>query len=282
MKNNSLSITLLLSVFMLNSFSSLCQKNKSTPLDSALEANSEKWKVKKRNGLFGMGKPEFGPYATTDAGKLDSPAIKKRTKDSAETGVTISSNGWDWDLGKFETVEKTKSYRIAVANGLDSVQLRFTIYAVSNQRTQTVLGSLLSKNDEGKDYVLGYVKHIAGFIEGLYAQPWPFLIEDYLTDKQLSYSPTRSDTTKFRLLTPADSLYSEAIFRSIGKRGPESFLEWQEGVFVNNRKGEHIAALKFAEGINPASYVWIRKDLNKADQLAIASLFAVLIATMRL
>ena len=55
------------------------QKDKSTPLDTALEANSEKWKVKLHKG-FGMGKPEFGPYATLNIDKVDSPVLRKKQR----------------------------------------------------------------------------------------------------------------------------------------------------------------------------------------------------------
>ena len=55
----------------------------------------------------------------------------------------------------------------------------------------------------------------------------------------------------------------------------------QKGIFVNNTKGHRLAAMKFYEGQFPF-YIWIRKDLEKSYQQAIASLFALMIAVMGL
>jgi hypothetical protein len=79
MKTNSPLTVFLLFVFIAFASSAFCQKNKPKPLDSTLEANSEKWKVKLHNG-FGTGKPEFGPYTTSNVEKADSPVFKKEQK----------------------------------------------------------------------------------------------------------------------------------------------------------------------------------------------------------
>ena len=48
--------------------------------DSLLLAHSEQWTAKPNKGLFGLSKPQFGPYTTTAVIKLDSPVIKQKTK----------------------------------------------------------------------------------------------------------------------------------------------------------------------------------------------------------
>ena len=83
MKEKSYLCGLLIASVFFCCHTTFSQKNKEKSLDSALEANSEKWKVKQHRGLFGLAKPEFGPYATLDAEKLDSAVIKKKTKDSS-------------------------------------------------------------------------------------------------------------------------------------------------------------------------------------------------------
>ncbi|MEP6845593.1 MAG: hypothetical protein ABI861_06305, partial [Panacibacter sp.] len=57
---------------------SLAQQNE----DAVLQAKSERWVVKQNKGLFGLSKPDFGPYHTLEVVKLDSAVIKKKTKDS--------------------------------------------------------------------------------------------------------------------------------------------------------------------------------------------------------
>src|SRR4030095_16972994 len=131
---------------------SRCQKNKQKPIDSALEANSEKWKVKLQRPMFGMGKPEFGPYTTIDLEKLDSPVLRTKTKDGSYTGASYDlGGGWDWDFSKYQTVQKRKAYNMLVGGGPDTAELLFSIYSISKEKSLTFLGELMSKNDEGKN-----------------------------------------------------------------------------------------------------------------------------------
>ena len=78
--------------------------------------------------------------------------------------MSISSEGWDWDISKFETVEKKKFYRMLVTKDADTAELLFSIYSVAVEKNQTFLGKMLSKNDEGKNATLSYKKNIAGII----------------------------------------------------------------------------------------------------------------------
>ena len=135
MKNKSFLPGLFIAAFFFCCHTAFPQKNKEK-LDSALEANTERWKVKQHRGLFGMAKPEFGPFVTLDAEKLDSTVIKKRTKDSSWSGVSISSEGWDWDISKFKTFEKKKFYRMLVTKEADTAELLFSIYSVSKEKTK--------------------------------------------------------------------------------------------------------------------------------------------------
>jgi hypothetical protein len=258
------------------------QKNKQGLLDPSLEAHSERWKVKQNRGLFGISKPEFGPYTTLDANKLDSPVLKKRTKDSTGTAVTISGEGWDWDISKYETVEKKKYYDMELTNALDTIQLFFSIYSISSQKSQTLAGELISKNDEGKNATLRYQKNISGvMITSPDSTPLRFFLEDYLSTKQTkdNTAPKEPDITRGYILTGTDSLFTEAIINSFGKPSDMFYLKWQRGLYVKNSSGDNIAALKFSDIENPF-YAWIRNDLSKSEQHSIAALFAVLVAVM--
>ena len=91
----------LISVITLSwlSTSIYCQVNE----DSVMLASSEKWNVKQNKGLFGLSKPAFGPYNTLNINKIDSPVIKKKTKDGKILDYDISSSGADMDQSKLLT-----------------------------------------------------------------------------------------------------------------------------------------------------------------------------------
>lgn len=253
------------------------QKKKEKPIDSTLEVNSEKWKVKLRKG-FSI-RPKFGPYTTADLEKLDSPALRKRTKDGSYSDATITSEGWDWDFSKYETVEKRKAYRMLVVKEADTAELLFSVYRVSKEKNLTFFGELMSKNDEGKYQVLAYKLNISGIMTTPYNSiPWRFFMEDSFSKK--GESPTNEITriSRWYLITGNDSLYTKPIMHQIGSPGDKYFWEWQWGIFVSNAKGNRIAALKFgaAGDLSNPFNVWIRKDIDAAQQHGIASLFTLL------
>jgi hypothetical protein len=264
--------------------SGVAQKKKEKPIDSTLEANSEKWKVKPHKGMFGKAKPEIGPYITIDVEKLDSPVLRKRTKEgSYSEAVVISSEGWDWDFSKYETIEKRKAYRMLVAKEADTTELLFSAYRVSKEKNLTFLGDLMSKNDEGKNQVLAFKLNISGIMATPYDSiPWRFFMEDSFSKKREMPPFEITRISRWYLITGNDSLYTEPIMHQTGSPGDKYFWEWQRGIFVSNSKGNRIAALKFGQvgDLSNPFYTWIRRDLEIAQQHAIASLVALLIGVM--
>jgi hypothetical protein len=250
-------------------------------MDSVLEAHSEKWKVKLHRGLSGLAKPEFGPYTTMDFKKLDSPVLRKRTKEGSYSEASYSSQGWDWDFSKYETVEKRNAYSMIVAGGSDTAELLFSIYRISNEKSLTFFGELMSKNDEGKNLTLGYKINISGIGTTNYGSlPWRFFLEDSFGRKE---DPTPYGTTRFTrgyIITADDSLFTEPILNNLGSSDSKFFVEWQTGIFVNSTKDNHIAAIKFGTpgDLSNPFYAWIRNDIPKSLQHAIASVFALLIS----
>ena len=276
-----LTTAILFSSALLLGKASFCQKNKQKPADSVLEANSEKWKVKLHRGMSGMAKPEFGPYITIDLEKLDSPVLRKRTKEGSYTGASYSSKGWDWDFSKYETVEKRKAYSMRITGGTDTAELLFSIYRISNEKNLTFFGELMSKDDERKNQTLAYKTFVSGIVTTSYdSLPWRFFVEDSFSTKEeaVPYGTTRF--TRGYIITGGDSLFTEPILSQIGSRENKFFVEWQTGVFINGSNDKHIAALKFGTpgDLSNPFYTWIRNDIDKAQQHAIASVFALLIA----
>jgi hypothetical protein len=271
---------LFFSGFMLCNAAITAQKNSKSPIDSALEANSDKWKVKLHKG-FGMGKPEFGPYGTLDVEKLDSPVLRQRTKEGSYMGAVITSNSWDWDFSKYKMVEKKKAFRMMVANTTDTTEILFSTYSVTHDKQLTFFGEITSKNDEGKNMTLGYSKHVSGIISiSADSLPWRFIIEDSFSrnENQPAYFNDSKRMTSMHMITGDDSLYTEPITQQAGKPGTKYYFEWQKGVYLNSATRSHIAALKFgaAGDLSNPFYVWIRKDIQPEYQKAIASLFALL------
>ena len=84
--------------------------------------------------MFGMAKPEFGPYTTIDLTNSTLLFCAKRTKEGSYTGASFSSEGWDWDFSKYETVEKRKAYSMTITGGADTAELLFSIYRISNEK----------------------------------------------------------------------------------------------------------------------------------------------------
>jgi hypothetical protein len=273
---------ILFSSMLLCSKVSFCQKNKQKPIDSLLEANSEKWKVKLHRGMFGLAKPEFGPFTTIDLDKVDSPVLRKRTKEGSYTGASYSpGEGWDWDFSKYETVEKRKAYRMVFTGASDTAELLFSIYRISNEKNLTFFGDLMSKNDEGKNLTLAYKTNVSGIGATNYdSLPWRFFLEDSFSRKEEAVPFESTRFTSGYIITADDSLFSEPIVNQIGSRNSKYFLEWQTGIFINSAKEKHIAALKFGTpgDLSNPFYTWIRNDLAPSKQHAIASVFALLIS----
>ncbi len=257
------------------------QKNKEKSLDSTLEATSEKWKVKEHKGIAGIAKPEFGPYTTLVAEKLDSPVIKKKTKDSSGAEISYSDAGWD--LIKYQTVEKKKFYRMVLGRDQDTIELQFYIHSVSAERKQTVLGKMLSKNDKGTGATRNYQKNIEGIILlGIESIQAHFFIEDYVSSRQIEHNNPQQNnpTTHGYILIGKDSLFTEPVMQTFGNPKSNFFMQWQKGIFMNDINGTHIALLQFGSDQpygDEKFYIRIRRDIDGNRQDAIAAFFAAII-----
>ena len=277
-KQKSMKRKLCLLLFCINYFCCFSQQIQ----DTALLAHAEKWKVKLHRPMFGMGKPEFGPFTTIDLNKLDSPVLRKKTKDGSFTEASYNtSEGWDWDFSKYETVQKRKAYSMAVAGESDTAELLFSVYSISKEKNLTFFGELMSKNDEGKNLTLGYKIIISGIGTTNYdSLPWRFFLEDSFGRQQ---DPGPSQPTRFTrgyIITADDSLFTEPFLNQVGSRYSKFLVEWQTGIFVNSAKGTHLASIKFGTpgDLSNPFYVWIRNDLEPSQKHTIASVFALLIS----
>ncbi len=262
MINNFIVTGLNLIVFLFGYQICFCQVNQ----DSVMLANCEKWVVKKNKGLFGLAKPDFGPFKTLEVAKFDSAVIRKKTKDSSYAGMEISREGTDFDIGKFVTIKKTKFYKLMLGTSVNTAEAVFAISSVSHEKQQSFLGMMLSKKDEGKNAVLDYNRNVSGTIgTGIDSLPWEFNVYNFRsgsrqTESQFYPSASISD---LHIKNVKDSLYMERSSSFLGN------------IVLLNQKGEHLAELAFKQK-NPD--IWIRKDIEHSYQQAIAVLFAVIIS----
>ena len=262
MKNNFILTGLNLIVFLFCYQPCFCQVNE----DSVLLANTEKWNVKPNKGLFGLAKPDFGPYKTLEVKKLDSANIKKKTKGESYSSVEFSRKGTDFNIGKKLTIEKTKYYTLSLGTAANTAEAVFAISSVSYEKRQTFLGKMLSKNDDRKDAVLDYKRNVSGTIKtGIDSLAWEFYIENFRSGGRQTasqFSPSASISDLY-LKNKQDSLYIE---------NNSSFLSV---IVVINQKGEHLAVLDIKQ-THPV--IWIRNDIEQVYQQSIAALFAVIIS----
>ena len=234
--------------------------------DSILLANSESWKVQQHKGLFGLAKPEFGPYITVSVSRFDSAFSKKKTK--GDGSIEISSEetgaGIDFDHSKSLKVEKTKAYRLSLASNEDTIRSVFLISSISNERKQTFLGKLLSKNDEGKHVVLSYNRDVLGMISlGQNVSQWKFFLDNFTSGGRAT------EESNFPLASISGGWLNngtDSLFLQVSS-------SFSADLIIANQQGMHLAALSFKQ--KPFT-VWIRNDLETSMKNAIAALIAVI------
>lgn len=239
-----------------------CQMNE----DSAMLANSERWQVKLNKGLFGLSKPDFGPYKTIEVIKLDSAVIKKKTKDSTSFNAEYSGSGSDFDQSKYMTIEKKKFYKLSLSTTLDTTKAIFAIASVSHEKKQTILGKMMRKDDEGKNEELSYKMDVYGIITTSRDSTLSsFFIKDYDAGSGQSGAPffIAPSINGAWLKHGDDSIYAK------------TYSSFGADILLINQKGDHVAALAFKQK-HPG--IWICKDMDSSYQKAIAAFFAVFFA----
>ena len=277
----------IIAFFLFSSSVCFCQKNSLLPGDPMLETNSEKWKVKENNKMFGgIAKPEFGPYTTTLADKLDTPVIKKRTSNGSEFELKIgydaemeTGHQADLNMSKKVTIQKTKFYRLQLTNGADTMESLFSLFSTSVEKKQTLMGKMLSKKDDDKIEVLSYTVRINGMINtNTDSLPWKFFYSSVKPGNNNSFNTDTSQNNSGisgYLKNNNDSIHVEPIIYFF--KSKLYSLRNTLGIALVNQKGEHLAALQFATP-DSKSFIWIRKDFGNDYLRAIATFLDVIIA----
>lgn len=262
--------------------------------DSILEANSEKWKIKENNKMFGgIHKPEFGPYIIPVAEKLDSPVIKRKTRGGAEFDLKLgydaemeTGRGADLDVNKKVTTEKTKYYHLQLVNGVDTTESLFSVLFISTEQRQTLLGKMLSNKDEGKDKLLSYSVDINGIIlTNEETITWKFFYSS-TNNGNISASIGATTSNIFGYLKGNnDSFYIHPIidssiisYKELFSSKRDTIKTYQrKGIVLLDQNGKQVATLEF-NGPDQKRYLWIRKDIESTLLRAVSTYMAVIIA----
>ena len=224
-------------------------------------ANSEKWNVDYKKGIFSLSQPGSDQTFTMNLIKLDSGKLKQKKKDSAD----IEFSGSDgFDQSKYMTIKKSRLYKLQSGTDENSTEALFTIANESNQKRQTFLGKVLSKNDEGKNEVLSDTTTISGTIKrNNAATVWNFSITN------LSKNNMQTNNLPFIISPPPQGFLKSEKDSLFFERA-----SFKADVVLMDAHGDHIAAVKFRK--RPFT-IWVRKDIDNSLQDAIGVLFGVMI-----
>jgi len=230
--------------------------------DSVMIANSEKWNVNYKQGTFTLTQPGSNQTFTMNLIKLDSGKLRQKKRDSAEMEFSGSDG---FDHSKFMTIRKSRLYKLQAGTDENSTEALFAVANKSNQKRQTFLGKVLSKNDEGKNEVLSDSTTISGTIKrNNAATGWTFSLDNLssnnMGNQQLPFiiSPPPQGFLK----SEKDSLFFQRA-------------SFKADVVLVDANGDHIAAVKFRK---KPLIMWVRKDIDNSLQDAIGVLFGVMIS----
>jgi hypothetical protein len=225
--------------------------------DSVMIANCEKWNVVYKKGMLTFSQPGSAQAFTMNLSKLDSGKLKQKTKDSSF--IEFSGSG-GLDGSKYMTIKKNRVYNLRMGTDENSTAALFVVTNESNEKRQTFLGKVMSKNHEEENEVLSSESTINGTIKrNNLATAWKFSLKNF-GNGGLPFS-IFSAPEGF-LTSEKDSLFLErASFKA-------------DAVLVN-AEGHHVGAVKFRK--KPFT-IWVQKDMENSLQDAVAVLFGVMIA----
>jgi hypothetical protein len=232
--------------------------------DSGLQVSYKRWDVKKHKGLFGLAKPHFGPYHTIAIYRLDSPVHRTKIKDPDGGAISISGSE-GIDITKQQTVEKRNHYKLQLGAEADTTEAVFVIASVSKERKQTILGRMLSKNEESSSTILSYNRDVSGVLTTRSDTAlWQFFIDNFTSgSRQTEEQYRNASIAAVYLKNRNDSLYTK-----------DQYMGTSE-VTLYNGAAERLASLHY-NGKTP--YIRMHTGVKPACQHAIATLFAVIIA----
>lgn len=229
--------------------------------DSMMIANSEKWNIDYKKGTLTLSQQGSAQHFTMNLTKIDSGKTKQKRKDSAD--VEFSGSG-GFNQSKYVTIKKSRLYRLQNGTGENATEALFAVDNESKQKRQTILGKVLSKNDDNTNDLFSDETKISGAIwRNNNSSKWEFELDNISRNQGNDGLPfiTLSPVTGF-IKDEKDSLFFQ----------PASF---NADAVIINAIGDHLGAIKFRR--KPFT-IWVRKDIDNSLQDAIGVLFGIMIA----
>lgn len=277
-----ISVNLVFLILLFSTNECISQDIISLQISPQLNAKGDKWEPLLKSRQDNVTLVEFGPWGTKKVLKLDSGALKNKQ-------VSDKENYYDSEEGitgyKTKKVESKKFFKINVTGTSDSSECIFSVFTSSSKRKQTVLGILLSKKELiGNTTVLSDSKQIAGNIRLMNDSVDCSFLLDYPaggSSYPTGFLNIETDSCIIRILyafvtkTTNDAANPEQVTKIIPR-----------GVAIFNYNEEQIAVLAFkalknykakeAENFSQNASLVISNEINKSAQMAIASLFAII------
>jgi hypothetical protein len=272
---------------MLLSASNKCigQNIISLQISPQLNAHSEKWEPVLKSKKDDVSLVVFGPWFTTKMVKLDSGNFKNKVISDRESYYDSEEgiNGY-----KSKKVESKRYFRINISGTSDSAETIFSIFTSSSKRKQTALGILLSKKELiGNTTILSDSKQIAGDIR---------LMNDSVRSSFfLEYPGAGGSIPAGFLIKGNDSILVRTLYALVTKptgdpANPEQIIRIiPRGIALLDSNEQQIAALVIkdtkeykameTDRFTKHASVIISNEINGSIQMAIASLFAIIIGT---
>jgi hypothetical protein len=279
----SASLNLVLWMFLSASNKCIGQNIISLQVSPRLNEHCEKWVpvLKRKNDDLSL--VVFGPWFTTNIVKLDSGTLKNKV-------ISDRESYYDSDEGingyKTKKVESKRYFKINISGTSDSAESIFSVFTSSSKRKQTVLGILLSKKELiGNTTILSDSRQITGDIR--------LMNDSARSSFFLEYPGAGVIIPAGYLLKGNDSILVRTLYALVTKpsgdpANPEQIIRIiPRGIALIDNNEEQIAALVIkdtrdyktveTDRFTKHASVIISNEINESIQMAIASLFAIII-----
>lgn len=225
--------------------------------------NGEHYKVIMNKSINGLAKPEFGPWKTLEIGRTHTPVSRHRQKEGSDLSLSDEEGHFDLDHSKVVRIHKEKGWQMTMFKPGDTVTASFGVFSESREKKQTLLGKLLSKDDEDKDQVLSYYRDIEGSIIAS-GEEFVFHVNHLASGIRFSGNNV-SQAASFSsgdLSHGGDTLHTEPGGGNVD-------------IVLRNQNGIALAGLKFQQ--KPLE-IWVADNVDKNKQGAICAFFNIILA----
>jgi hypothetical protein len=265
------------------------QTVQSLQISPELASHSERWGIGYNGKESAFRLAHFGPYNVDDINKLDSGAYKNKVKEAKGGSYDFKDGYGEYKINR---IEKNALFRMYLTGESDSTETFFSVFTATRQKKETALGVILSRQySNGGPETLSESKQAEGLILIKNdSSRWRFFIN----------YPSASTNTRLissgitgYMTNGADSINMKILYSVVTRKNKDSTspdllkMRMVRGVSMVNSNDEQIAALVFkppmgyiskkAENYTNDELVMINKDMDKSTQLAIASLYALMI-----